>query len=85
MDLIPTWLKRQGRIEVVRAVGYEGCFPRLEYQEAVANGLVFVVGLIFVCVNLLWHFALRCVVSIKSRRWLADLLRHLFQGRLTLR
>lgn len=39
MDLVPTWLKRKGRVEVIKSVGSE----------------VLIHGLIFLALNLLWY------------------------------
>ncbi|KAA8651713.1 uncharacterized protein ATNIH1004_000609 [Aspergillus tanneri] len=43
VDLVPAWLKRQGRLELVQSVGYE----------------VFIHGLIFLCVYFLWNLGVR--------------------------
>lgn len=68
VDLVPTWLKRQGRIKVVKYWGYEGMHPVSACLCCVVYGprwdqsadwLVLVIGLIFLCFNLLWNYGVR--------------------------
>ncbi|RAH43883.1 uncharacterized protein BO95DRAFT_454620 [Aspergillus brunneoviolaceus CBS 621.78] len=46
-DLVPTWLKKRGRLQRARSWGYE----------------VFMTGLVFLVLNLLWHLCGRYVGS----------------------